>query len=133
MDKAKILIAEDSRSMQMFYNTQLPDDRFDKRIAANGKEAINAYTLWKPDLIMLDINMPVMDGLNTLKAIREEMKDRSTPVIMVTSQSDKEKVLSCAKLGVQGYIAKPFKGQELLDKIANCLSAKKECGYPQKS
>lgn len=124
MTKSKLLIADDSRSMQVFYNLQLPDDQFDKRIVGNGRELINVYLLWKPDLIMLDINMPVMDGFNTLKKIREEMNDAIVPVLMITSQSDKDKVLACAKLGVQGYIVKPFRKEELLSKVSDCLSQK---------
>lgn len=121
MAKPKILIADDSRSMQVFYNLQLPDDQFDKRIVSNGQEALNTYALWEPDLILLDINMPVLDGFSTLQKIRQEMKDTAVLVLMITSQSDKDKVLACAKLGIQGYIVKPFKKEELLSKISECL------------
>lgn len=108
--------------MQTFYSLQLPADQFEIRIANDGQEAIDVYaSAWSPDLIMLDINMPNLSGYNTLKIIREGMNDTAVPVIIVSSQSDREKVIACAKLGIHGYIIKPFKKEELLDKISKCL------------
>ena len=118
MAKRKILIADDSKSMQMFYDDQLSNELFEKRLVDNGQEAIAVYETWKPDLILLDFNMPVLDGFNTLKKLRQELNDQSTPVIMVTSRSEKDKVLACAQIGIKGYIVKPFKAEELLKKIS---------------
>jgi len=118
MAKTKLLIADDSKSMHLFYDASLPDDLFEKRFAANGLEAITVYKSWKPDMILLDFNMPQLDGYHTLEKIRQELDDRSTPVIMVTSQSEKDKVLACAKIGIKGYLVKPFKAEDLLKKIS---------------
>lgn len=125
MPKIKILIAEDSKSMQFFYRKALPETLFDKHIVGDGKEALEQYQALQPDIILLDMNMPEMNGYQTLKAIRETLADKETTIIMVTSASEKEDVLACAKLGIQGYIVKPFKAEELPQLIMKCHRAGK--------
>ncbi len=125
MPKLKILIAEDSKSMQFFYRKALPDMLFDKHIAGDGKEALEQYQALQPDIILLDMNMPEMNGYQTLKAIRETFKDLQTTIIMVTSASEKEDVVACAKLGIQGYIVKPFTEEELPQLVMKCHKTRK--------
>lgn len=120
MPKLKILIAEDSKSMQFFYGKALPDMLFDKQIAGDGKVALELYQTMQPDIILLDMNMPEMNGYQALKTIRETFNDKQTTVIMVTSASEKEDVVACAKLGIQGYIVKPFSEEELPQLIMKC-------------
>jgi len=124
MPKLKILIAEDSSPIQLLYQTGLPDALFDKQIVADGDKALAAYTSWKPDIVLLDINMPIKNGFQVLKAIREEKRDKTTTVVIVTSSSEKDEVIACAKLGIQGYIVKPFKREELPLKIMECHKGK---------
>ena len=121
MAKSKLLIADDSKSMQMFYSNQLPEELFDVQVFGNGRELIDGLCSCRPDLIILDFDMPEMNGLETLTYIRQEVDLQQVPVIMVTSRAEKEKVLACAKLGVTGYVIKPFKVDELLYKITACL------------
>ncbi|OGR07074.1 MAG: hypothetical protein A2511_11120 [Deltaproteobacteria bacterium RIFOXYD12_FULL_50_9] len=113
MPKIKILIAEDSKSIQFLYNKALPDAFFEKSLVLNGEEALQAYKTQKPDIILLDMHMPLLNGYQTLKILRENFKDTATTIVMVTSSSDKEDVMACAKLGIQGYIVKPFTVEEL--------------------
>ena len=117
MEKLKILIVEDDRVILRLYDKFLVDDVFDKQLTANGEEAMKIYHAWEPDIILLDIMLPVMDGHEVLKEIRHTFEDTETPIIMSTSSSEKDEVLSCAKLGIQGYILKPFKPQEIPCKI----------------
>jgi CheY-like chemotaxis protein len=118
--KLKILIADDDKSIQALYNKGLSDDWYEKRIVGNGNDAVEIYKSWRPDIIVLDIMMPIMSGYEVLKKIREIEKygkDKSTAIIMSTAMSSKNDILDCAKLGIQGYIVKPFKHTEISSKI----------------
>lgn len=120
MDKIKTLIAEDNKLTQEQYNDGLPDDSYEKRFANNGNEALEIYKSWNPDLIVLDLMMPVKSGYATLKEIRKIDKklNKMTAVIVVSVLSGKEDIIDCAKLDIQGYIIKPFK----ISKINNVIS-----------
>jgi len=113
MPKQKILIADDSKAMQLFYAKEIPDAIYEKQIVADGELALRAYEDLKPDIVLLDLNMPLMNGYEVLKTIRTKHLDHRTTIIMITSASDKDDVVACAKLGIQGYIIKPFKPEEL--------------------
>lgn len=116
-DKLKILIVEDSKSVLALYNAGLADAVFDKRLVADGSEALKVYDSWQPDIIILDIVLPGMSGYAVLKEIREEIEDKTTTIIMATSMSSKDDITDCMKLGIQGYIIKPFKYKEVTDKV----------------
>lgn len=123
MPKLKILVAEDSKSMQIFYQKELPEAFFEKRIVPDGAQALAEYEVWKPDIVLLDMNMPIMNGFQVLKSLRQEKNDQTITVIMMTSISEKEDVLACAKIGIQGYIVKPFKPHEMVQTILKCHRA----------
>lgn len=116
-DKLKILIVEDSKSILALYNAGFADEVFDKRLVDNGSEALEVYRTWQPDIIVLDIMLPGMSGYAVLKEIREKIEDKATTIIMVTSMSSKDDIMDCVKLGVHGYIVKPFTHKEIADKI----------------
>ncbi len=111
--KLKILVAEDNPLTQKLYSVGLSDSVFDKKIVENGKIAFEVYEKWHPDIVITDIVMPVMNGFQLLQKIRISGKDKKTTLIVSTSSSDKEDVLSCMKMGVQGYIVKPFLSSEI--------------------
>ncbi len=113
MPKQKILIADDSKAMQLFYAKEISDALYVKQIVADGELALAAYETLKPDIILLDLNMPIVNGYEVLKTIRTKHQDHRTTIIMITSASDKDDVIACAKLGIQGYIIKPFIPAEL--------------------
>jgi OmpR family response regulator RpaB len=117
MSKLKILVAEDNKVTQKLYENGLPDTLFDRRIVSNGDEAIAVYKEWQPDIVVLDFIMPSINGFGVLSEIREVNKDKSTTVIMVSSVSEKTEILACAKLGIQGYIVKPFNTQTMATTI----------------
>ncbi len=117
MPKLKILVAEDDKVIQKLYEQGLPDKLFERRIVPNGAEALEVYKEWQPDIVVLDFLMPEMNGFGVLSEIREGCGDKSTTVIMVSSVSEKKEILACAKLGIQGYIVKPFITQSLAPTI----------------
>lgn len=79
-----------------------------------------------PDLILLDIQMTPKDGIETLREIREMEKCQNIPVIMLTSQREKQTILESSKLGINDYVLKPFKTQDLHDRIESILKAEKD-------
>ncbi len=117
MAPLKILIAEDDRVTQRIYQAALPEALCQNKIVGDGEEALRVYDEWRPDVLLLDFSMPHCNGYQVLKTIREVRQDKSTVIIMVTSQSDKGSIVACAQLGVQGYIVKPFVNKELAPKI----------------
>lgn len=106
--KLKILIAEDDKDLMALYDKAFPDLVFDKTMVSNGEKALEAYKTGYPDILVLDIVMPVMTGYLALKEIREAFKDGNTTVIISTSIDDINEVSKFERLGIQGYIVKPF-------------------------
>ncbi len=119
MKKLKILVAEDDINVQLLYKKGLPEDKFELKIVADGDDLLEMYDSWKPDIIMLDILMPLMSGYAALKKIRkiENETDRKAVIIMATSMTDKEDIVDCIRVGIQGYIVKPFKALRIADMI----------------
>ena len=117
MEKIKILVAEDEIVAQKIYKKGLIETVFEKQIVGDGESALELYLAWKPDIVILDFRMPKMTGYSVLKQIRERYKDTTTIIVMATAISDKEEVMACVKLGIQGYIVKPVKMDTISEKI----------------
>ncbi len=117
MAKQKVLIAEDDKVTQALYKKGLTEKVCDLKIVSNGEQAIEAFKEWQPNIILLDISMPIMNGFECLKAIRQLEGGNSCSIIIVTSSADKESIMACAKIGIQGYVVKPFKSDEIAVKI----------------
>jgi len=113
MDKLKILIAEDNSFSRKFYDTYISDNIFAKQFAVNGFEALEIYGNWKPDIILLDLMMPVMSGQEVLQEIRETRRDIATTIIISSLSSHRDDVALCARFGVQGYLVKPLNPREI--------------------
>lgn len=124
-DKIKILVVEDDPVAKLLYEKGLFSEIFDKKMVVSGKEALLAYNEWHPDIIILDIFLPEMTGYQVLKTIRNTIADKLTTIVMATALSGNEDVLSCMKLGIEGYIVKPFPVLEIGEKILSYY-AKKE-------
>jgi len=130
--KIKILVVEDERTYRALYDKGLFSELFEKKMVASGKEALLVYNEWHPDIIVLDIYLLEMTGYQVLKEIRTAFKDKATTIVMATSLSGNEDVLSCMKLGIEGYIVKPFPRLEIGPKILSYY-AKKEPERAQKA
>jgi DNA-binding response OmpR family regulator len=113
MHPLKILVAEDDRKAVKLYDFYLKEEVFEKRFASNGEEALEIYSEWDPDIIVLDIMMPLLSGYTVLKTIREIKNDLSRCIVMSSSLSYKLDIVDCMKLGVTGYLVKPLKWKEL--------------------
>lgn len=106
MEKLKLLIAEDSKTIRTIYADILDREQFDIRYAEHGIAAVELYATWNPQVIMLDLTMPLMSGYDALVAIRESDSVNRTTIIMATSNTEKKSIVQCAKVGIQGYIVK---------------------------
>jgi two-component system chemotaxis response regulator CheY len=89
--------------------------------AGDGMEALTAIAANKApfDLMLFDWNMPNMDGLTLVKRVRE--KDKTTPIIMVTTEAEKERIIEAIKAGVNNYVIKPFTPDSLLDRVKTTM------------
>ncbi len=120
----KILIVDDSPTIVEITKAMLREEGFEIDTASDGKEALEKVKQFKPDLMLLDIMMPDMDGYSVVKALRRDAAAGSpdyTKVIVVTS---KDKMREMFELeGVEGYIVKPFFRTELMDRINEILGA----------
>lgn len=127
MPRLKILIAEDDKFTQSLYEKGLPKDRYERRMAGNGEEALEIYRSWNPDIVVLDIMMPVLSGYEALKQIREEeptpdsagnkKEGKSTVIIMATAMSSKDDIMDCLKLRINGYLVKPINHRKINEQI----------------
>ncbi len=114
--KACILAVDDTAIILSRISDALSDD-FEVITVNSGARAIKCLKERKPDLILLDIQMSPMDGIQTLQEIRSMKKLEDIPVIMLTGVEDKDTVMESAKLGICDYILKPFSSSELLKRI----------------
>jgi DNA-binding response OmpR family regulator len=124
MDKKTILLVEDDSFVSDIYQTKISSEGFDMMVAENGLEAIKKLEEKTPDLILLDIVMPYMDGIETLKRIKAEEKWKKIPVILLTNLSEKEKIEEALGLGASDYLIKShFTPSEVIAKVNMVLKS----------
>ncbi len=117
----KCILAVDDTAMVLTRISDILNNDYEVITVNSGVRALKYLKQEKPDLILLDIQMPQMNGIETLQVIRA-MKDRADiPVIMLTGVEDKNFVLESAKLGICDYILKPFYSGALLERIQRVL------------
>ena len=126
MDKKTIMIVDDSRTIAWIVRETLERQGYAVRCAYSGEEALQWLDRKSPDLVILDVVMPNMDGLEVLAKIKGSPKTSLMPVIMLTSNSDHDDVLKGYRLGADYYIIKPFKQSELLHGIELVLGRQKQ-------
>ena len=118
----KILSVDDSKAVRMLLARMFRPFDCELFEAANGEEGLAVAAREMPDLIILDYNMPVMDGVSMLRRMRENADLRRTPVIMLTAELSAENIAIVARLGVRDYVTKPFSEELLLAKAARAVS-----------
>lgn len=122
-NKQTIMIVEDDSFVMDIYKTKLSQEGFSVVEAINGMEALKKLKDVKPDLVLLDIIMPYMDGLEVLRKMKENEDTKNIPVILLTNLSQKEEVDKGIGLGAKDYLIKShFTPSEVLEKIKSCLS-----------
>ncbi len=115
-EKKKILVVDDS-SINLAVVEQTLRGKYDVIAVNSGVRALRYLEKERPDLILLDVRMAQKDGIETLKDIRFMENGSHIPVIMLTSRRDRETVMETTKLGVYGYVLKPFAPEDLHNRI----------------
>lgn len=118
----KILVVDDDVDLLAFVTATLEVEGYRVKQAQSGKEAIKCLQSWKPDLVILDVNMPVLNGLETLKKIKST--DFFTAIIFLTAESKTEQVIIGLDAGADDYMTKPFSPNELLARVRAQLRIK---------
>ena len=122
----KILLVDDSKTMRNIQKAVLQQlGHSDIQEACDGQDALSKVGAYKPDLMLVDWNMPNMDGLSFVKAFRQTNK--TTPIIMVTTEAEKSRVIEAIKAGVNNYVVKPFTPDLLSQRISETLA---KCQQP---
>ncbi len=117
----KILLVDDSRTIRNIQKNVLSEiGHTDIAEAADGVEALSQIAAGRPDLMLVDWNMPNMDGITLVRKVRES--DKALPMIMVTTEAEKARVLEAVKAGVNNYVVKPFTAETLADKIKQTMA-----------
>lgn len=122
--KEKILVVDDEPAVIMIISKYLERNDYDVITAENGEEALVKALIEKPDLVLLDSRMPVMDGWEMLKRIRKHRDLNSIPVIMVTAFCGAKDVTTASTLNIEDYITKPFDPTRLVEKVNQALKSK---------
>lgn len=118
---ATILVVDDDELMRKLPRTVLAQENYELMFAASGIEALNLLRKRRPDLILMDMMMPDIDGMETTRRIKSAERLSTIPVIMVTGNSEKSVVTNCLKSGAADFVVKPFNREILLDKIRKFL------------
>lgn len=121
----KIMVVDDNPNLSALLEATL-QNVYDLAFASDGEEALKRAMSEKPDLILLDIMLPKMDGFEVLNHLKKDPKTKSIPVVMLSALSHQEERLKAQQYGADGYIAKPFSPHFLLDTVSQFLSGEKE-------
>jgi len=127
MAEGKILLIEDDNFLAGMYETKLKLDGFDVQIADDGQKGIDMVTKDTPDIILLDIILPKMDGFTVLKKLKENDQTKSIPVILLTNLGQQEDIDKGLALGAKDYLVKAhFMPSEVVNKIRGILRETKQ-------
>ncbi len=118
----KILIADDKLEVVELLRATMEGEDYQIISASDGKEALEKIGKEKPDLVLLDIVMPKMDGFEVLSEVKRDPKTKEIPVIMLTAKGQKGDEEKGRRLGAEGYVIKPFSPSHLLRKIGEIMA-----------
>ena len=121
----RILVVDDDTALSEMIGIMLEGDGYTPTFCADGAEALEAFQRVDPDLVLLDLMLPGMDGIEVCRRIRAES---DTPIIMLTARSDTQDVVAGLEAGADDYVPKPFKSKELLARVRTRLRRQTEPG-----
>ena len=125
-DKKKILAVDDERHIVRLVQVNLERAGYEVVTAFDGKEALEKVEAENPDLVVLDVMMPYMDGFEVLQNLRKNQATRDLPVIMLTAKAQDADVFRGWQSGVDCYLTKPFNPMELLSFVKRIFTAQQE-------
>lgn len=127
----KILVAEDEEDIRELIHFNLFKEKFNVETAANGAEALEKAKTFRPDLVLLDIMMPEMDGLEVCRLLREDTNFQNTGIIMLTAKGDEDDIVKGLEMGADDYVVKPFSPKIVVAR-ANAVLRRKISKTPDK-
>lgn len=117
----KILLVDDEPKLLLLVKSRLEASGYEVITAADGEEALSKITSEKPDLLILDIMMPKIDGLQVCAKIKKDPGLEQIPVIILSAKIQKETILEAQKVRANGYVIKPFRPEVLLAEVKKYL------------
>jgi len=117
-----ILVAEDDRDTRLILQQGLTRAGYRVILAEDGEQALEKFREFKPDLVLLDIEMPRLNGWEVLEKLKSGWKSRKVPVMVITAKTSDEDKIKGYELGVDYYVTKPFNVQRLLPVIKHLIS-----------
>ena len=117
-----ILVVDDVEEIAVLVGRVLKTAGYQTIIVNDARAALNIMEKRPIDLVLLDINMPMIDGIDMLKMMRKQPEIRYTAVIMLTALEDSDTTMECLRNGACGYITKPFNMKGLLGQVNNCIA-----------
>lgn len=118
-----ILVVDDSTSVRKMVESALRLMKYAVITATDGQDGFEKLQKSRFDLVILDVNMPRMDGLSFLKTVRQQEKWNNTPILMLTTEGEDEDRERAMKLGANAYMHKPFKPAQLIQRVSRLIGA----------
>ncbi|MBI4728953.1 MAG: response regulator [Acidobacteria bacterium] len=121
----KVLVVDDDRVILQLLEVNLEMEGYDVRTAANGEQALSDVKVFRPDIVILDIMMPRMDGMEVCRRIQADPASADVPVVFLSAKAQDLDVRRGYELGVAAYLTKPFDPQELIDTVERVLAGER--------
>lgn len=119
---ARILIVDDDVTIQQLLEVNLELEGYEVQIAGNGEDALRQVGEWRPDLVLLDVMMPKLDGREVCRRIKSSPDTAGTPIVFLSARAQDMDVNAGLELGASAYVRKPFDPVELLEVIEKVLA-----------
>lgn len=117
----RILVVDDTAFMRRLFQQTLEMAGYEVVCAVDGQEGLDKVVADKPDLVILDRNMPRMDGMEALRALRADPTTRSLPVLIASATLQNTDIEEIQAAGANGHISKPFQSRQLIENVHQCL------------
>ena len=124
MSKPRILVAEDDRYLAALVRQTLEGHGMTVTVAQDGEDALHRADSDCPDLVILDVSMPVLDGFDVLRTLKADRFHRDTPVLMLTASRCERDVRCAVSNGASDFITKPFRPDQLVKRVKRLLSGR---------
>lgn len=121
MTKPRVLIVDDTRTTQYLHRALLEAEGYDVDLASSGREALDRIPEYRPDLVLMDVMMPGIDGIECCRRIRRDGHLEETKIMMVTSATEYSRISEAFAAGCDDYITKPVDRDELVQKARDLL------------
>ncbi len=121
----RVLIADDEQDIKDIIQMYLESQGYEIETAYDGLDAVDRVQSWNPDVVLLDIMMPLMDGISVCRKIKSDPATKDIAVIMISAASKREKEGEAYQAGADAYVLKPFEPADLVKKIEQSLTTKK--------